>query len=202
MDKPNGLYIIPPKMVDAFIDKLPVSKVPGIGKVTQEKMKRLNINTGYDLKQKSRVELVRFFGKSGGYYYDIVHNIHVSKVKPNGKRKSIGAERTFSEDISDASEMLIKLKDSADKVYNYMEKKEITGKTITVKIKYHDFAQQTRSKTLESLIKDKRELYNTVEELLWLPTKPEKPVRLLGVSVSNLNTADLDEENSQLTLKF
>jgi len=202
MDKPNGLYVIHPKMVDAFIDKLPVYKIPGVGKVTQEKMKKLKINTGYDLKQKNRVELVRLFGKSGGYYYDIVNNIHESKVKPNRKRKSIGAERTFSEDISDVSEMLDRLKLSADIVYDYMEKKEITGKTITVKIKYHDFVQQTRSKTLEGLVKNKQELYNTVEELLWLPAKPEKPVRLLGVSVSNLNIAEEEGESIQLTLKF
>ena len=202
MDKPNGLYVIPPKMVDAFIDKLPIAKIPGIGKVTQEKMKKYNIEHGKDLKTFTRVDLVRLFGKTGGYYYDILRDEHSSEVKPNRIRKSIGTENTFSNDISEVSEMLEKLHSSADKVYSYMTGKNVSGKTITIKIKYHDFEQHTRSKTLNSFIKDKEELYNTVEELLWLPVKPEKPVRLLGVSVSKLNNANDEPDSSQLTLKF
>ena len=202
MDKPNGLYVIPPKIVDAFIDKLPVSKIPGIGKVTQEKMQKLNIITGGDLKKYSRFELVRLFGKSGGYYYDILRNEHESEVKPNRIRKSIGAENTFDKDIEDTSEMLRELKNSADKVYSYMEKKDVSGKTVTIKIKYHDFVQRTRSKTLNDFIKEKQELYSTVEELLWLPAKPEKPVRLLGVSISNLNITETIEDSPQLTMIF
>lgn len=202
MDKPNGLYVIPPKAVEAFINKLPVGKIPGIGKVTQEKMKNMKISTGSDLKKRTRHELVQLFGKSGGYYYDLVNCIHPSEVKPNRTRKSIGAERTFNEDIIETADMLNELKVNADRVYEYMNKKNISGRTVTIKIKYYNFVQKTRSKTLGSFIENKQELYNTVEELLWLPNKPEKPVRLLGVSVSNLNVLEENKSTPQLTMKF
>lgn len=201
MDKPNGLYVIHPKMVDTFIDKLPIEKIPGIGKVTQEKMKSMKIFTGKDLKKKSRVELVHLFGKPGGYYYDILRNEHAGEVKPNRVRKSVGSEETFSEDLVNVSAMLTELKNNADSVWNYLSVKNITGKTVTIKIKYFDFVQTTRCKTLPAFMKDKQELYVTIEELL-LQNKPEKPVRLLGVSVSHLNIPAEENDNSQLTLKF
>ena len=202
MDKPNGLYVIPPNKTIEFIKTLPIKKIPGIGKVTAEKMKKMNILTGADLRNYERVELVRLFGKTGSYYYKIVRNEYNSPVMPDRIRKSISSENTFNDDLTDETIMLEELKKISAGLFKSMQKLETTGKTVTLKIKYHNFEQRTRSKTLSNLISTEEELHEIVEELFWVPEKPDKPVRLLGVGVSNLNNEEKKENDNQLFLDF
>ena len=187
INKPNGQKTIHPEEVLQFLEELPVNKFYGVGKVTAAKMYNLGVFVGNDLKKKSLEELITLFGKSGTHYYNIVRGIHKSEVKPNRIRKSVGAERTFRENISSEIYMLERLNDIADEIEKRMEKSNSKGKTITLKIKYSDFTQQTRSKTVDKFISKKKEFFSIVKELLY-QEKLENSVRLLGISFSNLNT--------------
>lgn len=202
MDKPDGLFVIPPEKTIEFIEKLPIEKIPGIGKVTAEKMKNMNINTGKDLRGFQRVELVRLFGKMGAYYYQIVRNEYDSRVVPDRPRKSISSENTFIDDLTNENEMLQELKSISESLFKSCGKLNTTGKTITLKIKYHDFEQRTRSKTIDHFLKSEEELFKIVEELFWLPEKPYKPVRLFGVGLSNLNNNEKEENDPQMALNL
>jgi len=202
MDKPDGLFVIPPEKTIEFIEKLPIEKIPGIGKVTAEKMKNMNIKTGHDLRKFERVDLVRLFGKTGAYYYQIVRNEYDSPVVPDRIRKSISSENTFTEDLIDENEMLKELKQISKGLFKSCERLNTNGKTITLKIKYHDFEQRTRSKTIDHFLNSEEELFKIVEELFWIPEKPYKAVRLFGVGLSNLNTEEKQTETSQLILEF
>ena len=186
INKPNGQKTIHPEEVIQFLEELPVNKFYGVGKVTAAKMYNLGIFVGNDLKKRSLEELTQLFGKSGLHYYNIVRGIHKSEVKPNRIRKSVGAERTFRENISSEIYMLDKLNDIADEIEKRMHKSNTKGKTITLKIKYSDFTQQTRSKTVGQFISKKKEFFPVVKELLY-QEKLENSVRLLGLSFSNLN---------------
>ncbi|OSY87074.1 DNA polymerase IV [Tenacibaculum holothuriorum] len=187
INKPNGQKTIHPEEVISFLEELPVAKFYGVGRVTATKMHNLGIFKGLDLKQKSLEELTKLFGKSGSHYYNIVRGIHNSKVKPNRIRKSIAAERTFNENISSEVFMLERLEKIADELERRMKKSDTKGKTITLKIKYSDFTQQTRSKTTQTYIQLKKEFMPIVKELLY-QEKLKNSVRLLGISFSNLNT--------------
>lgn len=188
INKPNGQKTIPPEEVISFLESLDIRKFYGVGKVTQEKMYRLGIFTGKDLKERSLEYLEETFGKSGTYYYDVVRGIHRSEVKPNRIRKSLGAERTFSENISSEVFMLERLQEIAEEIERRLSKNKVAGKTVTLKIKYRDFSLQTRSKTLPFYISDKNLILDTVKELLY-QEKVADSVRLLGISLSNLNTS-------------
>lgn len=199
-DKPDGLFVIQPQDADKFIDTLPIEKVPGIGKVTANKMKEIGIVTCLDIKKNDISFMAHHFGKSGIYFYDLLHlKIHPPVVSSR-IRKSIAAERTFGEDVSDIELMLSKLKEIAEKLSNSMIKKDIAGKTITLKIKYYDFNLNTRSKTITQFVNDQESIYETAKDLLYTPVKPFKSVRLLGISISNLNTAQKDINYLQLKL--
>jgi len=187
INKPNGQKTIAPEEVLDFIENLDIRKFYGVGKVTQEKMYNLGIFTGKDLKSKSLEYLTETFGKSGAYYYYVVRGIHKSEVKPNRIRKSLGAERTFFENISSEIFMLERLNDIADEIERRLKKSKVAGKTVTLKIKYSDFTLQTRSKTLPYFISDKGLILEKVKELLF-QEKVSNSVRLLGISLSNLNT--------------
>jgi DNA polymerase-4 len=187
INKPNGQKTVHPDEVLQFLEELPVNKFYGVGKVTASKMYNLGIFVGSDLKKKTREELVKLFGKSGVHYYNIVRGIHHSKVKPNRIRKSIAAERTFLENISSEIFMLERLEKIATELEKRMIKSNTKGKTITLKIKYSDFTQQTRSKTVTSFIQKKNEFLPIVKELLY-QDKLINSVRLLGISFSNLDT--------------
>jgi DNA polymerase-4 len=202
MDKPDGLFVIPPKKTIEFIKKLPVAKIPGVGKVTAEKMKKMKINTGADLRKFAKEELSKFFGKVGIHYYKIVHNEYDSPVQPNRIRKSISSENTYADDLTDEKEMLKQIKKICEGLFKSMQKNETNGKTVTLKIKYHDFEQRTRSKTVTHYLKSKEELCEIAESLFWSPDKPGKPVRLFGVGVSNLNTEEKKIEKDQLDLSL
>jgi len=186
INKPNGQKTVPPDEVIEFIEKLDIKKFYGVGKVTVKKMYRLGIFTGLDLKGKSLEFLDEHFGKSGRYYYHVVRGEHNSEVKPSRTRKSLAAERTFSENITSEIFMLKRLEDIAVEVERRLKKSKVAGKTITLKIKYSDFTLQTRSKTLALYISSKELILETVKELLFQDTM-KNSVRLLGISLSNLN---------------
>ena len=195
-NKPNGQKTVNPEDVFQFLEDLDIRKFYGVGRVTAEKMYRLGIFTGKDLKAKSLEYLEDYFGKSGTYYYHVVRGIHNSEVKPNRIRKSLAAERTFSENLSSEIFMLEKLDQIAIEVSKRLNKSKVSGKTITLKIKYSDFSLQTRSKTLPYYVCDKSILLETAKELLFQENL-KNSVRLLGISLSNLST---DKKNK--TPKF
>ncbi|WP_299667020.1 DNA polymerase IV [uncultured Polaribacter sp.] len=201
INKPNGQKTVHPEEVIKFLEELPVNKFYGVGKVTAAKMYNLGIFIGNDLKQKTLEELVNLFGKSGTHYYNIVRGIHNSPVKPNRIRKSLGAERTFSENISSEIFMLEKLENIADELEKRMKKNDTKGKTITLKIKYSDFTQQTRSKTKASFMQSKNEFFPVVKELLFQENLVNS-VRLLGISFGNLNTEIKEPFWVQLKFEF
>ena len=201
INKPNGQKTINPEEVLLFLEELSVNKFYGVGKVTAAKMNNHGIFNGLDLKNKSLEELTKLFGKSGTHYYNIVRGIHHSTVKPNRIRKSIAAERTFSENISSEVFMLERLHKIAEELERRMVASETKGKTITLKIKYSDFTQQTRSKTVQNFVQKKDEIMHTVKELLY-QEKFKNSVRLLGISFSNLDTAKKEPVWVQLMLEF
>ncbi|MGJ8591592.1 MAG: DNA polymerase IV [Aquaticitalea sp.] len=186
-NKPDGQKTVNPEDVLDFLEQLDVRKFYGVGKVTAEKMYQLGIFTGTDLKVKTLEYLEDNFGKSGIYYYELVRGIHHSEVKPNRIRKSLAAERTFNDNLSSEIFMMEKLDKIAKEVAKRLEKSKVAGKTVTLKIKYSDFTLQTRSKTLPYFISDKSVILETAKDLLY-QEKMSNSVRLLGISMSNLNT--------------
>ncbi len=186
-NKPNGQKTVNPEEVIEFLEGLDVKKFYGVGKVTQAKMYQMGIYTGKDLKSKSEEFLTQHFGKSGGHYYRIVRGIHLSKVKPNRERKSLAAERTFSENIASEIYMLERLESIAEELQKRLKRSKVAGRTVTLKIRYSDFTLQTRSKTLPYFVSDTNILLETAKELLYQDEMKDS-VRLLGISLSNLNT--------------
>ncbi len=204
INKPNGQKTIAPEEVIPFLEALDITKFYGIGKVTAAKMYNLGVFTGKDLKEKTEEFLTTHFKKSGSHYYKIVRGIHTSKVKPDRIRKSIAAERTFFDNLTSEIYMLEKLDAIAEELEKRLKKSKIAGKTVTLKIKYSDFTMQTRSKTLAYFITDKALLLETVKELLY-QEKLINSVRLLGISVTNLNINTKKKEkviDVQLKLDF
>jgi len=185
MNKPNGLTFIGPSKLLQFMEKLPIEKFYGVGKVTAQKMKSFGIFFGSDLKQWSQESLKRNFGKSGQFYYQIVRGIDDRPVEPNRISKSIGAEDTFEEDISDALLLKELLSTLSERVETRMKKQQKRGKTITLKVKFADFTQITRSMTLLQYIDSKTEIYAAIVDLFDKLGLQDQEIRLLGVSVSN-----------------
>ncbi|CAM1356717.1 DNA polymerase IV [Tenacibaculum halocynthiae] len=201
INKPNGQKTIKPNEVIDFLEKLPVNKFYGVGKVTAAKMHNLGIFTGLDLKRKNLEELIKLFGKSGLHYYNIVRGMQNSKVKPNRIRKSIAAERTFNENISSEIYMIERLDAIAEELEKRMLHSKTKGKTLTLKIKYSNFTQQTRSKTVSEYIHLKKDFMPIIKELLYQEELKES-VRLLGISFSNLDTDKKDPVWIQLSFDF
>ncbi|MCL4134791.1 UNVERIFIED_CONTAM: hypothetical protein GTU68_064182 [Idotea baltica] len=193
VNKPNGQKTVPPEEVLAFLEKLDIRKFYGVGKVTASKMYNLGVFTGKDLKEKSQEFLTTHFKKSGKHYYNIIRGVHNSEVKPDRVRKSVAAEHTFNTNLTSEIYMLEKLEQIAVELDNRLKKSNISGKTITLKIKYSDFTVQTRSKTQPYFIKDKSVLLEQAKELLY-QEKLNESVRLLGISLSNLNTNTKEKE--------
>ncbi|BAO75435.1 DNA polymerase IV [Winogradskyella sp. PG-2] len=207
-NKPNGQKTVNPEDVLQFLEDLDIRKFYGVGKVTAEKMYQKGIFTGKDLKSKTLDYLDQNFGKSGRYYYHVVRGIHNSEVKPNRIRKSLAAERTFSENLSSEIFMLEKLEHIAEEVSRRLVKSKVAGKTVTLKIKYSDFTLQTRSKTLPYYIYEKAIILETAKDLLY-QDKLDNSVRLLGISLSNLNTdpkkskaVEKEKKSVSVQLKF
>ncbi|TBW27040.1 DNA polymerase IV [Gramella sp. KN1008] len=203
VNKPNGQKTVPPEEVIQFLEDLDIRKFYGVGKVTAEKMYRLGIFSGKDLKEKSEEYLTEHFGKSGAHFYNVVRGIHLSEVKPHRIRKSLGAERTFNENISSEIFMLEKLENIAEEIERRLKKSEVAGKTVTLKIKYSDFTLQTRSKTISYYISSKDLIMEIARELLY-QEKMKDSVRLLGISLSNLNTdkEDSKEEKKEISVQL
>lgn len=201
INKPNGMKVITPDEALDFLEALPVKKFHGIGKVTAEKMKRMGIFTGKEIKQLSEIELVQRFGKAGRHYYQIVRAKDNRAVNPNRIRKSIGAERTYREDISKVEEMKEKLSYLAGIVFRYMEKSDNFGRTVTIKAKSPDFKLITRSKSFAGEIRELSQLEAITHELI-MQNREEMPnVRLLGVAISNLSK-EIKGEGIQLSFDF
>lgn len=186
-NKPNGQKTVNPEEVEEFLENLDIKKFYGVGKVTADRMYHLGIFTGKDLKSKSAEFLEEHFNKSGLYYYNIVRGIHNSQVKPHRTAKSVAAEHTFNENLTSEIFMIEKLERIAAELENRLKKHNISGKTVTLKIKYSDFTTQTRSKTLPYFISDKGLLLEAAKELLY-QERMKDSVRLLGISLNNLNT--------------
>ncbi len=200
-NKPNGQKTVNPDEVLTFLEDLPIRKFYGVGKVTTEKMYQLGIFSGLDLKSKSLDFLEKYFGKSGIFYYDVVRGIHHSEVKPERVAKSVAAEHTFDENLSSEIFMLVKLEKIAEELERRLKKYNIAGKTVTLKIKYSDFTLQTRSKTLPYFISEKALLLEAAKELLF-QERMKDSVRLLGISLNNLNTETKKAVVVQLKFDF
>ncbi|MDX0284736.1 DNA polymerase IV [Sinorhizobium meliloti] len=186
LNKPNGQAVITPKNGPAFVEALPVKKFHGVGPATAEKMHRLGIETGADLKEKTLEFLVEHFGKSGPYFYGIARGIDNRQVKPNRVRKSVGAEDTFSEDIHSYEPAREGLQPLIEKVWAYCDANEIGAKTVTLKVKYADFSQITRSKTVTAPLQAIGDLEEVVGLLLAPIFPSRRGIRLLGVTLSSL----------------
>lgn len=200
-NKPNGQKTIHPIQILEFMEELPIEKFYGIGKVTANKMHQMHIFKGSDLKKKSLEELIRFFGKSGNYYYHVVRGIHRSEVKPHRIQKSVGVEETYWENLLDEESVFKQLKLISEDLEERLRRKEIRGKSLTLKIKYRDFSVYTRSKTQEMYYENLEDFYKTAKKL-WELRPFDKPVRLLGLSLSNLNTQEKKQVSVQLKIPF
>ncbi len=204
INKPNGQKTVNPEEVISFLEGLEIRKFHGVGKVTAEKMYQLGIFTGLDLKNKTAEFLETHFGKSGLHYFQVVRGVHLSAVKPHRIPKSLGAERTFSENLSSEIFMKERLLHISEELEKRIKKSDVAGKTVTLKIKYSDFTLQTRSKTLPYFVSDQKLILNTALELLYQDTL-NNSVRLLGISLSNLNSGVTEvakEKAVSVQLKF
>lgn len=202
LDKPDGLSVITPDQAESFIEELEISRFYGVGKATSKKMESLGIRTGADLKKWEEIELVKQFGKSGHHYYKIVRGIDNRSVKPDRIRKSIGKERTFSEDVSDLEWITDFLDELAVKIETSMKKLNAAGKTITLKVRYADFETVTRSYTLPNYTDRSEDLANVSKRLLNETEAGAREIRLLGISVSTLNLAEGGIIGEQLEIPF
>jgi DNA polymerase-4 len=199
-NKPNGQKTLPPNEVIPFLESLDVKKFHGIGKKTKLKMYHLGIYTGKDLKRQSDSFLTKHFGKAGYYYYHVVRGIHNSIVKPHRIPKSVGIERTFSSNLTSELFLEEKLKELAENLDKRLKKNKVAGKTLTLKIKYSDFIQQTRSKTGNLYLSNKDLILEEAKNLLY-QEKLLNSVRLIGISLSNLNVNKVKKPPSKKMLK-
>jgi DNA polymerase IV len=199
--KPDGLFVIKPNQGEKFVESLDVYRFHGIGKVTAEKMNKMQIFTGLDLRQKDEAFLRKHFGKAGSYYYDIARAIDNRAVNPDRIRKSVGSENTFNTDLATRVELEAGLAPLIEDIWRYSDRTHAYGRTVSLKVKYADFQQITRSRTTLSPIMDKaffeKISYDLLAQILPVP----KGVRLLGISLSNLAFAD-EMIGKQLTLNF
>ncbi|WP_320002559.1 DNA polymerase IV [Shiella aurantiaca] len=197
--KPNGLYIIYPHKAEAFLEQLPVKKFYGIGKVTAEKLNGMGIFTGKDLKSYSREHLHRWFGKSGEFYYRIVRGEDERQVHAHRTRKSIGAERTYAENIETKEAVYEALVPLAQEVSRRTQKSRLKGKTLTLKIKFHDFEIASRSKTFVQAFDDEAGILLGAKELAQQIPRQPFSIRLLGLSLHNLSD---EAQEGQLRLEL
>jgi DNA polymerase-4 len=188
--KPNGQYVITPEMGPAFVETLPVGKFHGIGPATSAKMQGLGLLTGVDIRKQSLEFLQANFGKAGTYYYWISRGVDDREVRPNRIRKSVGAENTFSIDLTEFEAMLSELQPLIDKVWRHCEDRDARGRTVTLKVKFADFELITRSRTIPGSVGSRIELESVSADLLKALFPMSKAVRLLGVSISGFAAED------------
>jgi DNA polymerase-4 len=204
LHKPDGLTFIGPSAVTGFMEKLAVEKFHGVGKVTAEKMKRMGLHTGADLKRLSEAELVRHFGRAGHFYFQIVRGIDDREVQPYRETKSVGAEDTFPQDLTELDDMNDELGKLAKIVSERLIRHDLKGKTLTIKIKFSDFRQITRSHTVEDAIDDRHAIARIAKDLLAAAEISERKVRLLGISLSNFGepVSKVREDSMPFQLKL
>jgi DNA polymerase-4 len=203
-NKPDGLTVVKPEEQMEFIAGLPIEEFHGVGPATAEKMRGLGIETGADLQETAERELRRHFGKRGAHFKTLAMGEDDRPVTPNRERKSVGAERTFREDLSEPEKMLERLENIAEAVARRLRSSgpkggHQKGRTVTLKLKSHEHEITTRQTTLRRAVSEKAELMILAERLLHRPRPPTEPVRLLGLSVSSL--VDREEE-IQLAFDF
>lgn len=201
VNKPNGIFVITPNDAIEFIENLEVRKFYGIGKVTAEKLNKLGILFGRDLKKLDRLELVRLFGKAGSYYYKICRGEDERQVEPYQERKSVGAEETFLTDLFYTADLERELLLIADEVWRRIEKSDVKAKTLTLKFKYADFEQHTRSITIQGYFSSKSQLIAESKKLLNKGGGFSKGIRLLGLTVSNFKHKEIAKP-VQLVFEF
>lgn len=183
--KPDGLFTIAPSEVEAFVAALPVERFFGIGAVTAERMHRMDIHTGADLRQWDEAALVQRFGKAGHAYYGYARGVDEREVEPHRVRKSIGAETTFAEDTDDREQLRLELSAVREEVWNRLMRHEFKGKTVVLKLKFDNFRQITRSKTLFAPVNSAETLRQVSEELLAAVDFRGRKIRLIGLTVGN-----------------
>jgi DNA polymerase IV len=198
--KPDGLFVITPEMGPSFVEALPVGKFHGVGPATAAKMNALGIHTGADLRAQPLSFLQERFGKAGAYYHSISRGIDNRPVRPDRVRKSVGAENTFERDLWTLEDMSAELVPMVEKVWRYCEQAEIRGRTVTLKVKFQDFEQITRSRSFASPVEYRVSLEKASLDLLSALFPLRKGVRLLGVTLSGLDTEEKPERRAQLSL--
>ncbi len=198
--KPNGQFVITPAMGADFIAHLPVGRFHGIGPVTAATMNRLGIHTGWDLQLQPLALLQQHFGKAGSWYHAIAHGQDERPVRQHRLRKSSGSETTFSADRHDASSIEAGLIEMADDVWAWCDREQAYGRTVTVKIKYTDFQQITRRRTLPIAVNSRELLHSVGIDLLRSTFPPARGVRLVGISISGFTTAKPPQSHHQPSL--
>lgn len=206
LKKPDGLTFIGPSKVEAFMEKLPVEKFHGVGKVTAAKMNAMGVHTGADLKKLSEQELIRHFGKAGSFYYKIVRGIDDREVEPFRETKSVGAEDTFPYDLTQLDEMNAELDRIIRIVCHRLHEHNLKGRTVTLKVKYSDFKQITRNQSFPFFIDDFETIFDTAKKLLIASGIENVKIRLLGVTLSNFTEHSFQEKEligpEQLRIPF
>jgi DNA polymerase-4 len=197
--KPNGQFVITPKMGPSFVQDLPVGKFHGIGPATTAKMKGLGIFTGMDMRNQTLEFMTANFGKAGAHYYWITRGVDNRPVRANRIRKSIGAENTFSQDLAEYEVLAAELHPLIEKVWRHCETTGARGRTATLKVKFSDFELITRSRSV-AIINSARDLSGLALDLLKHLMPPKKAIRLLGISVSGFTDSELDEDQLPLML--
>jgi DNA polymerase-4 len=203
INKPNGFYLIKPQDAIAFLEQLPIEKFFGIGKVTAQKMRMMGITNGVELKGKEKSFLIRYFGKAGAYFYDVVRGIDNRPVIANRERKSIGVERTFPVDLQTEADISSALNNIEKELIELLKEGNYKGRTLILKMKFHDFKQVTHGITFSRPLSGNNEerLHHTTLQLLSEMNVEQKRIRLLGLTLTNL-TDETNIPDIQLTLNF
>lgn len=201
INKPDGLFLIPPQLAEEFVAQLPIEKFYGIGKVTAARMNSLGVQVGADLKKLPLLELTKHFGKYGLLYYQMARGQDDRKVEPNKVRKSIGAETTFEQDIDRFELIERELEKVAVLVKERLDNNQKYGRTLTLKIKYANYQQVTRSVTVNQLIQDLSQISELAKKLAMTTDIQDREVRLVGISISNF-ASHPSRQSTQLSLNL
>jgi DNA polymerase-4 len=199
--KPDGLFVILPHEAEGFLEQLPIEKFYGIGKVTASHLHKMNIYKGADLAKKTKVEMVEIFGKSGLFFYNIVRGIDNRPVEPNRERKSYSVENTFDVDLTTKFAVVAELYHLEQRLWKDIEGSGKSGRTITLKIRFDDFTTLTKSYSDEMPIRSFQKFHKMTKKLLGRMDYLRKPIRLLGVGISNL-IDETEIKEVQLTMDF
>jgi DNA polymerase-4 len=211
LNKPDGLTLITPQQAERFIETLPIGKFYGIGQKTEPRLKAMGIHTGADLKALPEEAMEQLFGRSAPFYYQMVRGVDERPVETSWIRKSVGAENTFERDLEDPAEMLEELRPLVLDVLDWMRRNDTYGRTLTLKVKYDDFQQITRSRTVDAPLTTLEDIMALLQSLLATTEAGKRKVRLLGVSLAKLedrkekqpdNSSTSDALSRQLLLEF